>query len=245
MPREFETVITDQSKYGTIITAQGAAMIADCILSGTKLPIAEARAGDGGGSPTMPSLGQTALVNERWRGEIVGKEINPTNPNMIDVKIVIGDDVGGFTIREMGLFSDTGALIAVCNTPDTEKVAISGGVSGKLTMIMHIVVADVSVLDFVINPSLDVMSREEMEKAIAVHNADRLAHPDIREELASVAAASAGAETAVADVDARLTLLELMYRTQVSGNPFTVTFGDLSGLKVTGTWNATMKRLEF
>ena len=32
------------------------------------------------------------------------------------------------------------------------------------------------------------------------------------------------AETTLADVDARLGLLELMYRTQVNGNPFTVSF---------------------
>ena len=85
---------------------------------------------------------------------------------MIDVKIVIGDNVGGFTIREMGLYSDTGVLIAVCNTPATEKVAISSGVYGKLTMIMHIVVVDVSVLEFKITPSLDMVNRQELDEAV-------------------------------------------------------------------------------
>ena len=146
MPSKFETVITDQTEYGTVMITQGAAIIADCVLNGRKLPIVEAAAGDGGGEATTPTPGQTALVNERWRGEIAGKSLSPTTPNMIDVKIVIGDNVGGFTIREMGLYSDTGVLIAVCNTPATEKVAISSGVYGKLAMIMHIVVADVSVL---------------------------------------------------------------------------------------------------
>ena len=53
------------------------------------------------------------------------------------------------------------------------------------------------------------------------------------------------AETSLADVDARLGLLELMYRTQVNGNPFTVSFSDMSGLAVTGVWNETLKRVEF
>ena len=53
------------------------------------------------------------------------------------------------------------------------------------------------------------------------------------------------AETTLADVDARLGLLELMYRTQVNGNPFTVSFSDMSGLVVTGVWNETLKRVEF
>jgi hypothetical protein len=52
-------------------------------------------------------------------------------------------------------------------------------------------------------------------------------------------------ENAVAEVDARLTLLELMYRTQVNGNPFTVTFDNMDSLLVTGVWNADMKRVEF
>ena len=166
MPSKFETVITDQTEYGTVMTTQGAAIIADCVLNGRKLPIVEAAAGDGGGEATTPTPGQTALVNERWRGEIAGKSLSPTTPNMIDVKIVIGDNVGGFTIREMGLYSDTGVLIAVCNTPATEKVAISSGVYGKLAMIMHIVVADVSVLEFKITPSLDMVNRQELDEAV-------------------------------------------------------------------------------
>lgn len=52
-------------------------------------------------------------------------------------------------------------------------------------------------------------------------------------------------ETSLADVGARLDLLELMYRTQVNGNPFTVSFSDMSGLVVTGVWNETLKRVEF
>lgn len=52
-------------------------------------------------------------------------------------------------------------------------------------------------------------------------------------------------ETSLADVDARLGLLELMYRTQVNGNPFTVSFSDMTGLMVTGVWNETLKRVEF
>lgn len=63
----------------------------------------------------------------------------------------------------------------------------------------------------------------------------------IREQLEATAAN----ETTIDDVNTRLTLLELMYRTQVSGNPFTVSFSDMSGLLVTGVWNETLKRVEF
>ena len=145
--------------YGTIITTKGAAIIADCIVNGGQLVISEAASGDGNGAYYQPTVNQEHLVHECWRGEIAAAELNPSTPNMLDVKIVIDDEVGGFTIREMGLFNKDGTLIAVCNTPDTEKVAISGGVSGKLTMVMHIIVADASVVEFTINPSLDTVSQ--------------------------------------------------------------------------------------
>ena len=152
--------------YGTIITTKGAAIIADCIVNGGQLVISEAAAGDGNGAYYQPTVNQEHLVHECWRGEIAAAELNPSTPNMLDVKIVIGDEVGGFTIREMGLFSEDGTLIAVCNTPDTEKVAISGGVSGKLTMVMHIIVADASVVEFTINPSLDTVSQENLMRLL-------------------------------------------------------------------------------
>jgi len=96
---------------------------------------------------------------------------------MLDVKIVLAEDVGNFTVREMGLLSADGkTLISVCNTPDTEKISISAGVSGKLVMVYHLVVADASVVEIIINKSLDTLNRQDLEAALAVHNADPGAH---------------------------------------------------------------------
>ena len=87
--------------------------------------------------------------------------------------------------------------------------------------------------------------REFMARTLQAHNVDSEAHPEIREQLANLSANNDSVENAVAEVDARLTLLELMYRTQVNGNPFTVTFDNMDSLLVTGVWNADMKRVEF
>ena len=257
--------------YGTIITTKGAAIIADCIVNGGQLVISEAAAGDGNGAYYQPTVNQEHLVHECWRGEIAAAELNPSTPNMLDVKIVIGDEVGGFTIREMGLFSEDGTLIAVCNTPDTEKVAISGGVSGNLTMVMHIIVADISVVEFTINPSLDTVSQEELDEAIALHNASGSSHADIRllalnsmqvgdaytkaESDARIASGvsthNANAEahpsilSGISALDSRLTTLELKYGTNVTGNSFNVSFANLTGLVVTGVWNKSYARIEF
>ncbi len=220
-----------EKKYGTRITTAGSTLITNCILAGTKLKITQAAAGDGGGSYYVPSTEQTELVRELWRGPIVSAEQNATVPNMMDVKIIIDDSVGNFIVREMGLFDEDGTLIAICNTPDTEKVAISTGVDGRLTMLMHIVVVDSSVLEFTLTPSLDTVSPEDLEEAIDDHNTDETAHPDIRVDLSGL--------------DSRLSVLELKYGTNVTGNSFEVTFGTLTGVVVTGVWNETYARIEF
>lgn len=131
-------------------------------------------------------------------------------------------------------------------------MAISTGVDGRLTMVMHIVVADASVLEFTIVPALDVVSREDLEKAIEEHNTDPASHADIRQAIpAAVEAHNSasdvhpGLQTVVGGIDARLTVLELKYGTNITGNSFTVTFASLVGLVVTGAWNETYQRVEF
>lgn len=166
----------DSTKYGTIITAVGLAKFADGILNGTRVSVVSAAVGDGGGSYYVPTLDQTALKNECWRGEIAYARLNESSDNVIDVKFVVPADVGGFTIREAALIDADGDTIAICNTPDAEKVPTIDGVSFPITMVMHIIVKDASVVAFAINPSLDTVSREEMENAIGAHNSDPNAH---------------------------------------------------------------------
>jgi len=242
----------DERKYGTRITTAGASLITNCILAGTKLKIVEAAAGDGGGSYYVPTTEQTELVRELWRGPIVSAEQNATTPNMMDVKIIIDDSVGNFICREMGLFDEDGNLIAICNTPDTEKVAISTGVDGRLTMLMHIVVVDSSVLEFTVTASLDTVSPEDLERAISEHNTDPASHADIRQAITDTVdghntngEAHPDVRVALNGLDSRLAVLELKYGTNVTGNSFDVTFTTLTGVVVTGVWNEAYARIEF
>lgn len=241
-----------ERKYGTVITAEGAELITNCILNGEKLTITQAAAGDGGGDYYLPTTDQTELLGELWRGPIASAVQSPTTPNMLDVKIVIDDSVGNFVVRELGLFTEDGKLIAVCNTPDTEKVAISTGVSGRFTMVMHIVVVDSSVVEFVVVPSLDTVSREALDRAISEHDQSPASHADLRALILSSIQAHNSAQDAhpaiqtnIGNLDSRLSVLELKYGTNITGNPFEVTFVDLAGLVVTGVWNEKHARIEF
>lgn len=75
------------------------------------------------------------------------------------------------------------------------------------------------------------MFLEEAKKLIAAHNEDESAHQFIQNSITAM--------------DARVSLLELLLNTSVTGNPFTVTFGTLEGIQVEGVWNQTAKRIEF
>lgn len=72
---------------------------------------------------------------------------------------------------------------------------------------------------------------DEVDKKIAAHNASPEAHQDIRDLFNGI--------------NGRLSRLELQYGTDVSGNPWEVTFYDLEGLVVTGVWNKAQARMEF
>ena len=109
----------EDKTYGTLVTDCGIQLIAAAVMEGKKINITDLAVGDGGGSYYKPNSTMTALKGEKWRGKVNRVEINEKSPNMIDVVAVIPSDVGGWTIREMGVLDETETLIAVCNTPDT------------------------------------------------------------------------------------------------------------------------------
>lgn len=156
--------ITEQ-KYGTIITDLGVNAVFLATTEGLKINIDTFAVGDGDGEYYMPTTDMTALKNELWRGAIGSYKVNEKSPNMITVKGVVPADVGGFTIRELALFSDTGNMIAVANMPDTEKVLMEDGIFGTLEVSLNIVLTNAGTLNFVIDSSTITATMEDLEQA--------------------------------------------------------------------------------
>ncbi len=179
-------VTKDERKYKTLVTDKGEAKIAEAVLNDQKVNITTAVVTDGGGQPFTPTSDMTEIPNEVWRGSIANTSINPASKNMIDVRIFLDGTVGGFTARGIGLLDDAGDLIAVCNIPDTTKAVIVDGIAATLTLVMHIVFTNVDVLEFKIDPSVDVVSPAEMDEAINTHNTNESAHPDMRRTLQTI-----------------------------------------------------------
>lgn len=187
----------DNRKYKTVVTDLGKEKIAAAALEGQKVNIVAAAVGDGGGAYYIPTPDQRSLRGEQWRGDIAMKRINQDSPNIIDIKVVIPRNVGGFTVREMGVLDDQGDLIAVCNIPDTEKAVILEGIAATLTLTMHIIVADATVLNFTIDPTLDPVPYEEFMELQAAH--EKLLREIIGGEVTAPLATSTGAAIATQD----------------------------------------------
>ena len=154
--------------FKTLVTDVGQQKITAATLNGGKVNIVKAAVGDGGGNFYTPTTSQTELKRETWRGDIAFKQINEDNRKVIDVKVIIPAEVGGFTVREAGLFDDEGDMIVVCNTPSTEKATVAIGSASTLTLFMHIIFSDMNVVNIKIEPTIDVVTHDEVAAMIEV-----------------------------------------------------------------------------
>ncbi|EGF2443655.1 phage tail protein [Salmonella enterica] len=101
------------AKFYTLLTDIGAAKLASAAALGVPLKITHMAVGSGGGVLPTPNAQQTALVAEERRAALNMLYIDPQNSSQIIAEQVIPENEGGWWIREVGLFDETGALIAV------------------------------------------------------------------------------------------------------------------------------------
>jgi hypothetical protein len=153
-------------KYYAIVTNLGAAKIANAAALGTKLNITQMAVGDGNGLLPTPTATQTALVHENRRAAINTLSVDPANASQIVAEQIIPETDGGFWIREMGLFSEDGTLIAVCNTPETYKPALQEGSGRTQTVRMILIVNSTDAITLKIDPSVVLATRKYVDTAI-------------------------------------------------------------------------------
>lgn len=121
------------NEFFTILTATGRNKLAAATATGTALTLNQMAVGDGdNGAYYSPTEAQTALKHEVWRGAINHLAVDANNPNWIVAELVIPDNVGGFYIREVGLFDSTGAMIAVGKFPESYKPTLAAGSNKQL-----------------------------------------------------------------------------------------------------------------
>lgn len=169
------------NEFFTILTATGKAKLAAAQTSGTPLQITQMAVGDGdNGAYYNPVESQTALKHETWRGALNNLSVDQTNPNWIVAELVIPDTVGGFYIREVGLFDNTGALIAVGKFPESYKPTLAAGSNKQLYVRMILEVSNASTVTLLIDPSVVLATRATVDQRIAEELAKLDGKPSVK-----------------------------------------------------------------
>ncbi|HBM7610037.1 TPA: phage tail protein [Enterobacter asburiae] len=154
------------TKYFALLTNIGAAKLANATALGVKVEITQMAVGDGNGALPTPNPTQTALTHELRRAQLNMLTIDPVNTNQIIAEQVIPEDVGGWWIREIGLFDKDGDMIAVANCAETYKPQLQEG-SGRVQVIRVIlIVSSTEAVTLKIDPSVVLATRKYVDDAV-------------------------------------------------------------------------------
>ncbi|EJZ7020782.1 phage tail protein [Salmonella enterica] len=165
---KFKTIITDYGKQR---------LIAAMSPGGTKLTLTQMAVGDGGGNPTNPDTTSAALVNEVWRAAVNSVSVDKTHSNIIIVELLIPAEVGGFWIREAGIYDEFNKLVAVCSLPASEKPLLEQGSGRAQTVRMTLVISDMSTINITIDSTTIIATNDYVDNSLKEHEKSRN-HPD-------------------------------------------------------------------
>lgn len=126
------------SDYFSFITTTGLEKLAALPVGGT-LTLTHMAFGN---STVDPTADMTALHSEQHRCALTSVSVDATTPNNIATEAIIDSTVGGFWIREVGVFDSDGDLFAVGKYPATYKPLAAEGTVKELGVRMVLAVTN-------------------------------------------------------------------------------------------------------
>jgi len=152
-------------------------LAAATVPNGKKVNFTAMAVGDGGGTLPVPDPNQTKLVKEVWRHALNKISQDRKNKNYVVAELLIPPETGGFWMRELGLYDDTGTLIAVGNMAESYKPALAEGSGRAQTVRMVIMVSDIESVELTIDTSTVMATQDYVDDKLAEHEQSRR-HPD-------------------------------------------------------------------
>lgn len=149
-------------QFYTLVTNVGKAKIANANALGTKVNFSILKVGDSNGNYYEPTESQEDLVHTVWSGNINSIAIDPDNPNWIVIDTVIPSNVGGFTIREAGIFDIDGNLLAIAKYPETYKPVAENGATKDLTIENILEVSNTAVVTLKVDPTVILATKDDL-----------------------------------------------------------------------------------
>ncbi|STQ93492.1 Uncharacterised protein [Janthinobacterium lividum] len=89
--------------------------------------------------------------------------VDPANSSQIIVEQVLPEDVGGWWIREIGIFDEAGDLCAVANCPPSYKPVMAEGSARTQVVRIVLIVASTAAIELKIDPSVILATRKYVD----------------------------------------------------------------------------------
>ena len=162
-------MIDHNSQFMAILTAVGEAKQANADALGIPWAFAQMGVGDANGTDPVPDRMQVSLVNEQRRAPLNQVKIDQQNSNVIIAEQVIPENVGGWWIREVGLYDADGDLVAVANCAPSFKPLLAQG-SGKTQVVrMNFIVTSAANVTLKVDPGVVLATRRYVDDAVETH----------------------------------------------------------------------------
>jgi len=171
--------------YYTVLTKKGQEKLTAAIALGNTIQLTRFEIGDGGGSVYKPTADHTQLVHTVYGALPNAAPINSISQdqnktNWLVIECIIPEDIGGFTVRELGIFDSDDELFAIANYPETYKPSLVEGSAQDFLIRTILEVANTDSVELSIDPSIVLASRDYVdrntltEKAIRTYVEDML-----------------------------------------------------------------------
>jgi phage-related tail fiber protein len=159
-------MIDQSSQFFAILTNIGIAKQANADALGIPWKITQMGVGDANGTDPIPAATQTRLIKERRRAPLNQLKVDPANAAIIVAEQVIPENVGGWWIREIGLYDEDGDLIAIANCAPSFKPLLTQG-SGRTQVVrMNMIVSNSSNVELKIDPSVVLATRAYVDTKV-------------------------------------------------------------------------------
>ncbi len=157
--------------FYSIVTQIGLEKQLNCLNDLTDFEISEIAVGDSNGEYYEPSEEQTELKNELWRGKILTHGVKN---GQLYATTSIPLDIGGFTIREIGLFDSNNRLLCIAKCPETNKHHSDEGGAQELFIKIYMSLSNSDLAPLIVQESSQMASVEFVEQTFATQDLDNL-----------------------------------------------------------------------
>lgn len=145
--------------YYSLVTEIGAAQLTNALALGSTVRLTHFAVGLGDttnapeGEEYDPLENQTALKNEQYRAPINALSTVEGEPNILEVQGIVPNDVGGWHIREVGLFDDSGNMIVIAKYPSSYKPKLAEGAAQDFSFKIQMATTNAAQVELKVDPA--------------------------------------------------------------------------------------------